>query len=238
MGETRSGAARWTIRLAAFACNAVVIGPLAAHAGLLSPMVGFLLFDLGGLVAVLTFGLGLFAVLRGQGPERRAALAGFLPCLLIVAVFVILAGRARQYPRINDITTDPVAPPQFVQAGALPGNAGRDLAYPPHFRAQQEAGYPTLGPLRLPLPRDAAFARVREAARAMPSWTITREDAAAYALEGVDTSWLFRFQDDFAIEVRPADGESVVHMRSKSRDGRGDLGANAQRIRAFFARLQ
>ncbi len=57
-------------------------------------------------------------------------------------------------------------------------------------------------------------------------------------IEGVDTSWLFRFKDDFVIEVRPdgADG-SLVHMRSKSRDGKGDVGANAKRIRAFFARV-
>jgi uncharacterized protein DUF1499 len=29
-----------------------------------------------------------------------------------------------------------------------------------------------------------------------------------------------------------------VQMRSKSRDGKGDVGANAARIRAFFNRLK
>jgi uncharacterized protein (DUF1499 family) len=37
--------------------------------------------------------------------------------------------------------------------------------------------------------------------------------------------------------VRPADGGSVVDVRSKSRDGQGDLGANARRIRAFRTAL-
>jgi uncharacterized protein (DUF1499 family) len=38
--------------------------------------------------------------------------------------------------------------------------------------------------------------------------------------------------------VRRRAGGSRIDMRSKSRDGRGDIGANAQRIRDFFATLQ
>jgi uncharacterized protein (DUF1499 family) len=38
------------------------------------------------------------------------------------------------------------------------------------------------------------------------------------------------------IRVRPqADGSSRVDMRSKSRDGQGDMGVNAQRIRDYIA---
>jgi uncharacterized protein (DUF1499 family) len=49
---------------------------------------------------------------------------------------------------------------------------------------------------------------------------------------------LFHFKDDFVIEVRPSDGGgSRIEMRSKSRDGISDFGANARRIRAFFAML-
>ena len=44
---------------------------------------------------------------------------------------------------------------------------------------------------------------------------------------------IFRFVDDIAIRVRPTASGTVVDVRSKSRDGRGDLGANAERIRAF-----
>jgi hypothetical protein len=41
------------------------------------------------------------------------------------------------------------------------------------------------------------------------------------------------------VEVRPRDdGGSTVAMRSKSRLGKGDLGANARRIRAFLADLR
>jgi uncharacterized protein (DUF1499 family) len=49
---------------------------------------------------------------------------------------------------------------------------------------------------------------------------------------------VFRFVDDVLVRVRPADGGgALVDVRSKSRDGRGDLGVNAARIRAFAEKL-
>ena len=58
-------------------------------------------------------------------------------------------------------------------------------------------------------------------------------DPAAGTLEANDTTSFFRFVDDVSIRVTPAPGGSRVDIRSKSRDGRGDIGANAIRIRAF-----
>ena len=54
------------------------------------------------------------------------------------------------------------------------------------------------------------------------------------------TSTLFRFHDDFVIQVRPAaeTDYSLVEMRSKSRDGKGDLGTNYNRIESFFRALE
>lgn len=106
------------------------------------------------------------------------------------------------------------------------------------FAEQQRAGYSDLAPLRLGISPDEAFKRVEAAAREIPTWEITRSDPAAHAIEGVDTTRLFRFKDDFVIEVRAQDGGSLVQMRSKSRDGKGDIGANAARIAAFFAKLK
>jgi uncharacterized protein (DUF1499 family) len=232
----RSGLVRWTRRLGVLSLALGAGGPLAAFAGLAAPLAGFLLLALGALLGLAATIAGLVALARGGG---GAAAAGLAPGLAVVATVLVLGAGAREYPRINDITTDTERPPAFVHAPALAANAGRDLDYPGEtFARAQRAGYGELAPLRLALPPDEAFARVRRAAAAMEGWTLTREDAAARAVEGVDTSRLFRFQDDFVIEVRPAeDGGAVVHMRSKSRDGRGDLGANARRIRAFLARV-
>jgi uncharacterized protein (DUF1499 family) len=71
----------------------------------------------------------------------------------------------------------------------------------------------------------------------MPRWTITYTDPKTRTIEGIAETQLFHFRDDFVIQVRPAPSGSLVEMRSKSRDGVGDVGANYKRIQAFFATL-
>ena len=59
-------------------------------------------------------------------------------------------------------------------------------------------------------------------------------------VEARSTSKIFRFVDDIVVRVVPAPDNpehSIVDIRSRSRDGRGDLGANAARIRAFTQQL-
>ena len=50
---------------------------------------------------------------------------------------------------------------------------------------------------------------------------------------GVDTSNAHFFVDDIVVRIRARDGGSVLDVRSKSRVGKGDVGANAARIRAL-----
>ncbi len=234
MAQAVSGAARWAFLLGSAGALAFVLGPLLAHFRIVPAMVGFVLFGLGGLLGIVALVVGVIGALRGGGAGTGLALGAG-----VTVVFVIAALPGRKVPQINDITTDTAHPPQFVKAGLLEGNRGRDMGYPgASFTEQQRAGYPNLAPLQLAVPPEDAFKRVEAAARQMPTWEITRNDATAHALEGVDTTRLFRFQDDFVIEVRPQDGGSVVQMRSKSRDGKGDVGANAARIEAFYAKLR
>jgi uncharacterized protein (DUF1499 family) len=228
------GATRWAYRLGAAGIAAFVLGPLVAHLGMVRAMVGFVVFDLGGLLGLLALVLGIVGTLRGGG-----AGAGLVLGLVVTLAFLVIAVPSGKVPPINDITTDIGNPPQFVTAPSLPANQGRDMKYPGEsFAKQQNTGYPDLAPLRLDLPIDQAFQRVVTAAQQMPDWEITRTDPAAHAVEGVATSRLFRFKDDFVVEVRPQAAASVVQMRSKSRDGKGDVGANAARIKAFYATLR
>lgn len=220
--------------LGAAAVMAFVSGPLLAHWGLVSAMMGFGLFAVGGLLGIGALATGALTALRGGGIG-----GGLAAGAVVTAVFLTLAVAGRKFPPINDITTDTENPPQFVVAGTLASDTGREMRYAgASFAAQQHAAYPTLTPLSLPVSADEAFKRVEAAARRMPGWEITRVDPGARTIEGVATSRLFRFHDDFVIEVRPQSAGSVVQMRSKSRDGKGDLGANAARIETFFATLR
>lgn len=240
MAATTSRLGRVSTWLGRVCLLLALLGPALAHFDVVAPLYGFGTFGLGLLFGLASVALGALALLIGPAGTRGATAAGLVVPVIVIGAVLLMSGARRNLPRINDITTDTEKPPQFVRAGALPENADRDMSYPGlAFAEQQKAGYPDLGPLALAMPPDEAFKQVAAAARSMPTWVITREDAEAHALEGYDTTRLFHFRDDFVIEVRTApNGQSLVEMRSKSRDGKGDVGANAARIRAFFNRLQ
>jgi uncharacterized protein DUF1499 len=50
-----------------------------------------------------------------------------------------------------------------------------------------------------------------------------------------DSSW-FGFKDDVVVQVTPTDGGSRIDVRSVSRVGLSDVGANAERITTYLAR--
>ena len=53
-------------------------------------------------------------------------------------------------------------------------------------------------------------------------------------MEATDTTYWFGFKDDVAVRLRPVgDDATRVDVRSISRFGGGDMGANAARIRQF-----
>jgi uncharacterized protein (DUF1499 family) len=52
----------------------------------------------------------------------------------------------------------------------------------------------------------------------------------------VETAF-FKFKDDVIVRLTPVDGGTQVDMRSASRVGQSDLGANAARIEDFFDAL-
>jgi uncharacterized protein (DUF1499 family) len=195
-------------------------------------MGGFLAFALGlllGLVALLLGLAGLFATRAGSGRTGRpAAFTGALLGLVIAAAGMFASAPGRGLPPINDITTDLADPPAFADpARAYPGES---------FASQQRAAYADLAPIALAEPPDAAYRAALAAAQGL-GWVVVREDAASGVFEATDTTAVFRFVDDVVVRVRPEPSGSRVDVRSKSRDGRGDVGANAARIRAFGAAL-
>lgn len=212
----------------------VIGGPLLANVGAILPMQAFTLFLLGsllGFVALVLGGIGLLVTRGGVAGRDRAWFAVGIGAVLLLTV---LAGAlpGGDVPRINDITTDLGDPPGFEAAAREEANRERDMGYDPEFAELQRAGYPDLAPILLPAPPAEAYERVRGAVEAL-GWEIVQSDPARGHLEARETSRIFRFVDDIAIRIRPADGGSVVDVRSKSRDGQGDLGANAARIDAL-----
>src|SRR5262245_23354062 len=211
----------------------MVVGPALAWLRIIPDLAGFGVYVLGGLAAI---GIGIRTTV--QAVRWRGFTRGGLVALLAGVVFVVIAARGVGSPRINDFTTDLDDPPTFRNATTLPGNAGRDLTYPAAFAAVQRDCCPDLHPAPLRGGTAEAFARARRVAGAMPR-TSTVSETATGTIEASAQSKLFGFVDDVVIRVR-ADGGGArrVDMRSKSRDGKGDLGTNAARIRRYIDALE
>jgi uncharacterized protein (DUF1499 family) len=220
----------------------VVLGPLLIHLGWVKPLFGFQwFFGLGLLEGLLALLLGLGALWTTRAASGRAgrplAWLGVGAGAVLLGVLLAAALPGRGLPAINDITTDPDDPPRFVAAPDAAANRGRDMSYPDGFAPQQRAAYPDLAPVRVAAPPDEALERAADTAREL-GWEVVEVAPEEGRLEARETSTVFRFVDDVVVRVQPAPaGGSLVDVRSKSRDGRGDLGANAARIRAFVSAL-
>ena len=69
-------------------------------------------------------------------------------------------------------------------------------------------------------------------------WEIVNSDRRAGIVESTATTFWFGFKDDVVIRIRAANGTSLIDLRSVSRVGMSDLGANAARITRFLAEFE
>ncbi|MCE2391319.1 MAG: DUF1499 domain-containing protein [Proteobacteria bacterium] len=180
------------------------------------------------------------ALARGPGARRARILAvhGVLFGLLAFAVPWSHRYSAYNLPPIHDISTDLENPPGFVELLAERADAPNPSEYGgPEIASQQRAAYPDIAPLRFPDPPPRVFEAALDSA-AQLGWRIVAADSGQGRIEASDRTFWFGFVDDVAIRLQPAEAGTRVDLRSVSRVGRGDAGANAARIRAFSERLR
>jgi uncharacterized protein (DUF1499 family) len=219
-----------------------LVGVVGAFTGVLPPLVGFQLFAagalLGGFLTLIVSLIGIVTTRGGRSTEgRRKALLGGAIGIALLSVVLVPGVSSRDYPPINDITTDVADPPRFASPEEVPAYAGRDMSYPPEFVPVVRDHYPELRSIDLPVPPAVAFDQALAAAREL-GWEVVVSDPDRGVFDARDTTAVFRFVDDVTVRVVPRGSGSRIDVRSKSRDGRGDLGANAQRIRAFAEALR
>jgi hypothetical protein len=115
------------------------------------------------------------------------------------------------YPRLTDISTDTDDPPEFIAAiSDRPADAAPIVeALASEIEMQREA-YPDIVPRHYPVDTVRVF-DAEQAVVARRGWRVLAS-------------------------IRDGDG-ALVDMRSAARNGAHDLGADAERIRAFFKDL-
>jgi uncharacterized protein (DUF1499 family) len=190
-----------------------------------------------GVIALALSGL----LLAGLARQRRPAMYAAFGLLLGVLAFVPpwwLARQAGSLPAIHDISTDTLNPPRFAAILPLRANAPNSPVYGgAEVAAQQHAAYPDIQPLHFDQPPAAVLAAAASIASAM-DWKIVANQPGDGHLEATATTRWFGFKDDVVIRVRADGSGSRLDIRSESRLGGSDIGANAARIRDFSARLR
>lgn len=237
------GAAVLGFVLAIAALLMLAAGPSGWRAGWWHYRVGLqTLMPYAGYVGVAGMAISALSLIFGV---RTLARRG-----IILAVLGLLIGGTAGYlpwqwnnmrgafPRLNDVTSDLDNPPSLAFAeGMRKAEHGNPVAYGgAELATVQKKSYPDIAPAMLDMPPAQAFDRALAVARAA-GWSIVRADPAAGIIEASDRSRWYGFTDDIAIRVTPADTGSRVDIRSGARQGRGDFGVNATRVRGFLAAL-
>lgn len=227
-----------SLGLTVLSFSVIVLSGPGTRAGLFGFRAGLLLFAAALLLAIASLTLAVVALVvpRLRRGQVRPLFLILVVDLALMSGPALLASKARRVPMIHDITTDVDDPPPFVELVAI--RRAADAPNPPEYagpvvaKAQQDA-YPDLAPLELDVPPPQVFPRALAAAREL-GWEIVAERPAEGRIEATATSAWFGFKDDIVVRLVASGTGTRLDVRSKSRVGRSDLGANAARIRAFL----
>ena len=186
-----------------------------------------------GLIAVLLSLIGLT-----RPGSKGVALAG-LVLGVIAAGMPIKSINTARHSTIHLVSTDTANPPQFF--AVLPLRAAAKAANTTDYDAKtaqlQKETYPDICPLLLDAPPAQAFDRALAAARGM-GWEIVASDPAQGRIEATATTFWFGFKDDIVVRIAAEGTGTRLDIRSLSRIGKSDVGANARRIRDYLAKVK
>ncbi len=239
----QSRAARWAMPPSVFSPVLAGVAILAHRFGSLSEQ-NFILV----LLAALGFAVagGLLALLGLRSLWRDAAIGGRRSALALLFCMPVLMPAAaavwlsQTTAHLSDISTDPQDPPHFSVRAA--SGSGINTNEPPRVNAVlQKQYYPDVTGRRYQLSADGIAAQI-SALAAESGWSQTHGGPVAqpngeWIIEGTVTTTILGFKDDVVIRVTDEGESTYVDMRSASRFGGADLGANARRIVAFMNAL-
>ncbi len=240
--EPYSKAALLSRRLAMFSLAVAAIGILGVARGvdLLAVLGGAIVIACGAVLSALL----AFAIIWRSGRKGAGqAFAGLVLATLLLAYPAYLAQQTMRLPRLADISTDIADPPNFsLSQKAL---AARGDSTPPSVaiarrKAQIEA-YPQIQPILLDLDAREAFNAALKALAAN-GWKIVDQRppglrAGLGHIDAIATSFILGFPSDITLRLKPLAGQTRIDIRSVSRFGPYDFGANPHNIASFEAAL-
>jgi len=245
--EPVSRAAVWSQRLAVFALVVAGVSLLLARSRGADPAAALTVFAAALIVAgfaLILAGAAASIIWRFGFRGAGQALLGFVLAAGLLAYPAYLAALAFALPRLNDVSTDLASPPTFLRTARTraAGVASEPRPLDEKSRAAQEKAYPDLQTVKVEMDVLAAYRLALSVATDI-GWRIVDLQppgpaAGSAAIEALDRSSFFGFPSDIVIRVKPGATSTAIDMRSASRVGGHDFGADAARIRKFVAALK
>ena len=256
---------KWAVKLALFfavvAPLTFMMAGVGAKIGLWNWQFGLgtLTRQVGPILLFASLATGLIALLLALIVKPRK---GVLIALLAIVVgglgfarLMAVQNTVANLPFIHDVTTDTQDPPTFgdiimaertategvntvdyvgktAPATLADGTRGEKLV-----SALQTQAYPEIRTLVLSDSQEVVFGRAEQLAKDMGG-AVKEADLETGRIDATDTTFWYGFKDDVTIRLRPATGGGTrVDVRSVSRVGGSDLGANAKRVGDFLEAL-
>ncbi len=199
---------------------------------------GLLLTAVLGVISLIAFALS-FGVISSEA--RMHSLGsfglGFIPLIMVM----VIVGAGLKVPKIHDVSTDLHDNIEFENALLLRLPSENSLSLPSEsVKDQHRSHYRDVQPLMAYEAPAEAYAKALRVASEL-GWVIRSQNDESTTFEATESTALFGFVDDIVVRVGAVEGlgESglkegcKIDMRSASRVGRSDLGANAKRIWRF-----
>ncbi|RBP50824.1 DUF1499 domain-containing protein [Arenicella xantha] len=189
-------------------------------------------------VAVFFLSMVITFVKRRSNPAmaKAARTAAYLVMIPIIGMGYLKL-TADNVPPIHNISTDVTNPPAFDKIAGIRSEHHNPLNYDAETLASaQVSAYPNVKTLLTDVPTQAAFDRALSVAKSL-GWEIVNVNAEAGVIEATQTTMLWGFKDDVVIRVAQQGDKTAIDLRSVSRIGISDLGANAKRIEAFLEKF-
>ncbi len=198
---------------------------------------GLLVYAVSCLAAAILLAMALVMMVLPRYASWRKGVAGRALLALPGAFLFLSILGGGDYPPIHDISTDLDDTLVFTAAEQQRGTNANNLETDPDTLRQQRESYPDLQTLETTAGFDAVYDTALQVAENM-GWDIYLQDRNAGIIEAVATTAIMGFSDDVIVRVRTNADGSLVDMRSVSRVGVSDMGANAARIRTFQQALR
>jgi uncharacterized protein (DUF1499 family) len=248
VAEPVSRAAVWSRWLAVFALAVTGVAIILSRAHGADPPAVLTVFAasliIAGFAAMLAGAAALVIWRDGVGGAGQAFL-GFALAAALIVYPAYLAGIAFLLPKIHDVSTDLASPPPFLIS--TKARAARGGVEPPPLddatRAAVRQAYPDLDTVKVEMDSTAAYRLALSVADDL-HWRIVDTQPPNLAgdgsalIEATDQSRFFAFPSDIAIRIRPRATTTAIDLRSVSRVGGHDFGANAARVRKFLAAVK